>query len=84
MKLDLTIIKNESVIKMEKSMKSVINKFQDMLSIALDATIHEFDQEKRKEVAIVLDDMLRDEVSKYKIEFTRCMNKADDLLQNSL
>ena len=84
MKIDLTIIKNESVSKFEKSICKVGDKFQDMLSIALDAMIHEIDAEKRGEVIIALDDMLRDEFSQYKISFIRCMNKAAELVENGL
>jgi len=84
MKLDLTVIKNDSVNRLDKSLKSIKNKFQDMLSIALDAAIHEIDSEKRQEVEIVLSDLLNDEFNKFILSYTKCMNKAAELVENGL
>jgi|GEM_PF-4551642 len=84
MKLDITVIKNESIVKFEKSMKTVKEKFQDMLGIALDAAVHEIDPERRQEVSVVLNDTINDEISKCLLSFTKCMNKCSDLVNNSL
>ncbi len=84
MKLDLTVIKNESVLKLEKAHKSIKNKFEDMLAIALDAAIHEINQEKRQEVEVVLSDLLNDEFNKYKLAYIKCMNKAAELVETGL
>lgn len=84
MKLDLTVIKNESILKLEKAHKNVKNKFEDMLFIALDAVVHEIDSEKRQEIEVILGDLLNDEFNKYKLAYTKCMNKAAELVENGL
>lgn len=84
MKLDLTIIKNESVDKFEKALKSVKNKFGDMLAIALDATIHELNQENRVQVEIAVDDLLNDLFSQFKFQLIGTLNKADDVIQSGM
>lgn len=84
MKLDLTVIKNESILKFEKSMTSVANKFMDMLTIGLDTAVHEIDPDKRKEVEIVLSDLLRDEFSRFRMSYVKCMNKASEIVENEL
>lgn len=84
MKLDLTVIKNESVLKFEKAIAKVGDRFQEMLAIALDTAVHELDKEKVEHVWQALEDLLRDEFSQYKIQFTRCMNKASELVENGL
>lgn len=84
MKIDITVIKNESVIKLEKSLKSVKQKFNDMLSLALDTAIHEIDNDKRKQVEVVINDMINDESNQLLTKFTHCMNRVSDLVQNEL
>jgi len=84
MKLDLSVLKNESINKLEKAHKSIKNKFEDMLSLCLDAAIYEIDAEKRQEVEVVLSDMINDEFSKLLISYTKCMNKVCDLAVNEL
>lgn len=84
MKLDITVIKNETLLKFQKAMKSTKDKFHDMLSIALDAAIHEIDQDKRQEVGMTVNDMINDEFNRYLTAFTKCMNKASEIIQNEL
>lgn len=84
MRLDITMIKNESIVKLDKSLSKVANTFMDMLSIAFATAIYEIDQEKRKEVEVILYDMLRDEFGKFSVSYTRFMNKASDLISSSL
>ena len=84
MKLDITMIKNESMVKFGKSLGKVADSFMDTLAIALNAAIHEIDQEKRKEVEQVLSDMMRDEFGKFNLSYARCMNKASEVIENSL
>lgn len=84
MKLDLTVIKNESTVKFAKSCKKVRKYFDEMLMIALDTSRQEIDDEKRQQVEIVLGDMLNDEFSKALMSFTKCMNKAGELIENDL
>lgn len=84
MQLDLTFIKNETVVKFEKSLMKVKNKYQDMLSIALDAASKEIDSEKREQVELALNDLLNDELRKYGLQFLSCINKASSLVENGL
>lgn len=84
MKLEIINIKNETAVKFDKSLKSIKNKFFDTLSIALDATVHEIDQEKRKEVEFVIDDMFNDEFNKMKVNFIKLLNKVNDEIEKGL
>lgn len=84
MKLDLTIIKNESIAKCEKSLKRLKSYFEEMLFIALAASVHEIDNDKKQQVEITLNDLLNDEINKLIISFTGCMNKATNLIENEL
>ena len=84
MQLDLTFIKNETVVKFEKSISKVKDKYLDMLSIALDAAIKEIDPEKRKQVEVCLNDLLNDELRKYSLLFVECMNKSSNLVESGL
>ncbi len=84
MKLDLSVIKNESIVKLEKSLKRIKTSFQDMLALALDTAIHEIDPEKRQQVEVVLNDMLSDEFNKSVMSYTTCMNKASEIVETGL
>jgi hypothetical protein len=84
MQLDLTVIKNETVLKFEKSLLKIKNRYQDMLSIALDAAVKEIDPQKREDVEIALNDLLNDELRKYGLSFIACLNKASSLVENGL
>lgn len=84
MKLDTTMIKNESILKLTKSLSKVKDKFEEMLSIALDTATYEIDQEKRVEVEHVLSDLFNDQFNKFVLEYTKCMNKASSLIETSL
>jgi hypothetical protein len=69
---------------LDKSLKSIKNKFQDTLAIALDAAIYEIDQDKRQEVEIALSDMINDTFNKFSVDYTRTMNKAAQIVENGL
>lgn len=84
MQLDLTFIKNDTALKFEKSITKIKTKYQDMLSIALDAAIKEIDPVKRQDVEISLNDMFNDELRKYNLLFVECLNKASNLVENGL
>ena len=84
MKFDLTVIKNESILKLDKSLKKIKNTFQDMLAIALDAAVHEIDPDKRQEVEIALSDMINDTFNKFSVDYTRTMNRAAEIVDNGL
>ncbi|HXK00738.1 MAG TPA: hypothetical protein VNF93_02490 [Buchnera sp. (in: enterobacteria)] len=84
MQLDLTMIKNETLLNFGKSLIKIKSKFEDMLNIALDSATKEINSDKRKEVEIVLNDMLNDEMSKYNLQFISCMNKCTNLIESSL
>lgn len=84
MQLDLTFIKNEMLEKFDKATLKIKTKYQDMLSIALDAAIKEIDAVKRQDVEIALDDLFNDELRKYNLLFIECLNKASNLVENGL
>jgi hypothetical protein len=84
MQLDLTFIKNETVVKFEKALTRIKTKYQDMLSIALDAASKEIDSEKREEVELALNDLFNDEIRKYGLQFITAINKASSLVENGL
>ena len=84
MKLDLTVIKNESISKFEKAVEKTNDKFMDMLSLALDTAVHEIDDEARKQVSQVLSDLFHDELSALKNSYAKCLNKASELVENGL
>ncbi len=84
MKLDLTVIKNESAHKFEKALHNLGMKFQEMLSLALDTAIHEIDKDKREQVQCSLDELLHDEFGVYKTSYIRLMNKAGELVETGL
>jgi hypothetical protein len=84
MKLNLSVIKNESTLKLEKAHKTIKNKFDEMLALGLDTAVHEIDSTKREEVEIVVSDMLRDTFNKFEIEYIRCMTRVCDLIESEL
>lgn len=84
MQLDLSVIKNETIVKFEKALTKIKNRYQDMLAIALDAAVKEIDPQKREEVEIVLNELLNDEFRKYGLTFIACLNKASSLVENGL
>ena len=84
MKLDLTVIKNETVSKFEKTAAKVGDKFEEMVTLALDTMIHEIDMEKAEHVLSSVTDMLRDEFSDYRTRFIRCMNKVAEIIETEL
>lgn len=84
MKLNLSFIKNESIIKFEKAIKKSKCKFEDMISIALDVAMHEVDEEKRGKVSIMIGDLFNYELSKILISYTKCLNIASEIIENEL
>lgn len=84
MKLDLTVIKNKSIVKFAKYCKKVRKDFDEMLMIALDTSNKDIDYNKRQLVKIVLDEMLDDEFCKTLWSFTKCMNQVGELIENDL
>lgn len=84
MKLDLSVVKNESVIKFEKSLKAVKKHFDNNLFLALSSAAFEIDADKKNQVEEQLIDLLNDELSKALHSFHVCMNKASSLIENTL
>lgn len=84
MKLDLSVVKNESVVKFEKSLKAVKKHFENNLFLALSSAAYEIDSDKKNQVEIQLSDLLDDELNKFLNSFHICMNKASSLVENSL
>jgi len=84
MKLDLSVVKNESVIKFEKSLKKVRRYFDEMLFLSLSTAAYEIDADKKKQVEVQLQNILDDEFNKSLHSFHICMNKASSLIENSL
>jgi hypothetical protein len=84
MKLDLSVVKNESIVKFEKSLKSVKKHFENNLFLALSSAAYEIDSDKKDQVEVQLQDLLSDELNKALNSFHICMNKASLLVENSL
>ena len=84
MKLDLTIMKNESILRFQKYCAKTQDHFHEMLSIALDAAVYEIDKDKRQQVETELMDLFNDEFNKYKMTYTNCINKAARLVEEGL
>ncbi len=84
MRLDLTVIKNETSLKFDKAMDKVADKFIEMLSISLDTASPEIDKEKREHVELALQDLFSDEFNNFKAQFIHTMFKAGDLIENGL
>ena len=84
MKLDLSVVKNESVVKFEKSLKSIKKHFENNLFLALSSAAYEIDSDKKDQVEVQLQDLLSDELNKSLNSFHICMNKASSLVENSL
>lgn len=84
MKLDLSAVKTESIVKFEKSLKTIRKHFDNNLFIALSTSGYEIDPDKKDQVDIQIKDLLSDELNKALNSFCSCMNKASSLIENTL
>jgi hypothetical protein len=84
MDIDLSLIKNESLVKFDKSLKKVKDKFFDMLLISLNTIAPNIEVEVMQNIELALSDLFNDEANKYKVYFTSALNKASDIVENSL
>jgi hypothetical protein len=84
MQLDLTVIKNETSLKFAKVLIQVRNKFAKDLSLVLDTSHLNLDQEKREEVEIKVSDMFHDELTRHQSQFTGALNKICNTVVDGL
>jgi len=84
MQLNMSCVKNETLVQADKALKTVKKKFDTMLFIALNAAVHEIDAEKRSEVESVVMSMIEDEHNKFNLQYTKLMNKVGDIIESGL
>lgn len=84
MDIDLTFIKNESVLKLSKSLNKVKDKFFEMLLISLDTMAPNIDDDLKKGIESTLEDLISDEIKKFILSFHGTMNKASIIVESQL